>query len=80
MISSHIEYSHYLLSSNPDFHLMCTNFCESIFNLAFDDLADQTVDENVRDKLNDFCGRIAEEALQSAFFMMVSKTLSSSKE
>ncbi|PIC34095.1 hypothetical protein B9Z55_013849 [Caenorhabditis nigoni] len=80
MISSHIEYSHYLLSSNPQFHLMCTQFCESIFSLAFEEITHQMIDEKVRETLNGYCGRIAEEALQSAFFTMVSKTLSKSEE
>ncbi|EGT36306.1 hypothetical protein CAEBREN_31616 [Caenorhabditis brenneri] len=80
MISSHIEYSHHLLSSNADFHTMCTKFCESIFTLAFDELSHQMVDEKVKDTLNTYCGQIAEEALQAAFFTMVSMTLSNSEE
>uniref|UniRef100_A0A8R1HT37 Uncharacterized protein n=1 Tax=Caenorhabditis japonica TaxID=281687 RepID=A0A8R1HT37_CAEJA len=80
MISSHIQYSHHLLSSDPSFHLMCTRFCESIFSLAFDDLTYQLLDEKVRETLNAYCGQIAEEALQAAFLSLVSKTLPNSEQ
>lgn len=80
MISSHIEYSHHVLSSNPKFQQMCTQFCESIFSVAFDELTYQLLDDKVQETLNEYCGQIAEEALQAAFFTMISKTLSKSKE
>lgn len=80
MISSHIEYSHHVLSSNPRFQLMCARFCESIFSLAFNEITHQLLDEEVRETLNQYCGHIAEEALQAAFFTMMSKTVIKSDE
>ncbi|CAB3409798.1 unnamed protein product [Caenorhabditis bovis] len=75
MISSHIEYSHHVISSNPRFQLMCTRFCESIFALAYEQLTVELIDNEQRKRLNECCGRIAEEALQSAFYNLMSKTL-----